>query len=69
MHSSFQTVRVNLGARAYDVLIGRGLLGSLGDLLWEKMPGAVALISDRVVAVLYAVRVKGAVREAGLSPV
>ena len=38
------TVRVALGARAYDIVIGRGLLGSLGRRLQALKPGAKAAI-------------------------
>jgi 3-dehydroquinate synthase len=38
------TVPVALGARAYDIVIGRGLLGSLGRRLQTLKPGAKAAI-------------------------
>jgi 3-dehydroquinate synthase len=38
------TVRVALGARAYDIVIGRGLLASLGRRLQALKPGAKAAI-------------------------
>ena len=38
------TVPVALGARAYDIVIGRGLLGSLGRRLQALKPGAKAAI-------------------------
>jgi 3-dehydroquinate synthase len=38
------TVPVALGARAYDIVIGRGLLGSLGHRLQALKPGAKAAI-------------------------
>jgi 3-dehydroquinate synthase len=38
------TVKVALGARAYDIVIGRGLLGSLGARLQALKPGAKAAI-------------------------
>jgi 3-dehydroquinate synthase len=45
------TVNVALGARAYDIVIGRGLIGSLGARLAALRPGAkVAIVSDETVA-------------------
>jgi 3-dehydroquinate synthase len=44
-------VQVALGARAYDIVIGRGLLASLGTRVKALRPGArVALITDETVA-------------------
>jgi len=37
-------VNVGLGSRAYDIVIGRGLLGSLGKRIAALRPGAAALI-------------------------
>ena len=45
------TVNVELGARAYDIVIGRDLLGSLGARIAALRPGAkVAIVSDETVA-------------------
>ncbi len=47
-------VPVGLGARSYEILIGRELLGSLGERIAALRPGAKALIvSDMNVAGLY----------------
>ena len=47
-------VNVPLGARAYDIVIGRGLLGTLGARIAALRPGAkVAIVSDDTVARLY----------------
>jgi 3-dehydroquinate synthase len=44
-------VEVALGARCYDLLIGRGLLAELGTLVKARRPhAAVALVTDTVVA-------------------
>lgn len=41
------TVRVALGARAYDIVIGRGLIASLGRRLQALKPGArAAIVTD-----------------------
>ncbi len=44
-------VDVALGARAYDIVIGRGVLGSLGTRLAALRPGArAAIVTDETVA-------------------
>jgi 3-dehydroquinate synthase len=54
-----RTVRVDLGPRAYDVVIGRGLLNEI--LGWElgklKHGGKVALLVDEIIATTYGDRV------------
>src|SRR4051794_7175605 len=43
-------VNVALGARSYDIVIGRGVLGSLGERIKSLRPGArVAIVSDATV--------------------
>jgi 3-dehydroquinate synthase len=62
-------VRVDLGPRSYDVLIGRGLLDQGAD--WARgvgITGPVAIISDDTVAGLYAQRVESLLKTAGLQP-
>jgi 3-dehydroquinate synthase len=45
------TVRVALGARSYDIVIGRGLIASLGTRISALRPGAkVAIVTDENVA-------------------
>jgi 3-dehydroquinate synthase len=45
------TVNVALGERSYDIVIGRGLLPSLGQRIAALRPGAkVAIVSDETVA-------------------
>ncbi|HET9414531.1 MAG TPA: 3-dehydroquinate synthase [Pseudolabrys sp.] len=44
-------VPVTLGARTYDIVIGRGLLASLGERIKTLRPGArVAIVTDETVA-------------------
>ncbi len=44
-------VNVALGARSYDIVIGRGVLNSLGERIKALRPGArVAIVSDETVA-------------------
>jgi 3-dehydroquinate synthase len=46
-----ETVRVELGARSYDILIGEGLIAGAGKHIAALMPGARAIIiTDRNVA-------------------
>ena len=45
------TVNVALGARAYDIVIGRGLLATLGERIAKLRPGCkVAIVTDETVA-------------------
>ena len=42
-----ETVRVALGERAYDIVIGRGILPSLGRRIVALKPGArAAIVAD-----------------------
>src|ERR1700684_1963424 len=50
-HSDPITVDVALGSRAYDIVIGRDVLPSLGARIADLRPGArVAIVTDRNVA-------------------
>jgi 3-dehydroquinate synthase len=50
-HSEPIVVPVALGERAYDIVIGRGLLASLGARVKALRPGAkVAIVTDEIVA-------------------
>ena len=50
-HSDPITVDVALGERAYDIVIGRDLLPSLGGRIAALRPGArAAIVTDRTVA-------------------
>ena len=45
------TVKVALGARSYDIVIGRGVLASLGERVAAMRPGVrTAIVTDRTVA-------------------
>lgn len=62
-----QTVRVALGDRAYDILIGAGLLAETGDHVRALgVSGRVAVVTDETVGPLYAARVEESLRNAGL---
>ncbi|MHC2331101.1 3-dehydroquinate synthase [Bradyrhizobium sp. USDA 4454] len=50
-HSAFVTVDVALGDRAYDIIIGRDVLASLGERVAALRPGVrTAIVTDRTVA-------------------
>ena len=50
-HSASVTVDVALGDRAYDIVIGRDVLASLGDRVAALRPGVrTAIVTDRTVA-------------------
>jgi 3-dehydroquinate synthase len=64
-----RNVRVELGSRSYEVLIGAGLLDSLGDQLQKLQAGRrCAVISDSNVAPLYAEQVLHSLRSVGFEP-
>ncbi len=60
-------VSVALGTRAYDIVIGRGLIVSLGARIAALRPGArVALVSDATVATLHAETAEASLKAAGI---
>lgn len=60
------TVRVALGDRAYDILIGRDLLDGAGSRAAALGARAAALVADERVAALYGERALASLRGAGL---
>lgn len=49
-----RTVRVDLGSRSYDILIGRGLIETAGIEIAKRLPGArIAIVTDETVAELH----------------
>jgi 3-dehydroquinate synthase len=61
-------VKVALGERAYDIVIGRGLLASLGTRTASLRPAAkVAIVSDETVARLHLPAVEAALAGAGIA--
>ncbi len=59
-------VRVELGERSYDVLVGSGLLGRLGELLLPfSFARKLLLVTDSRVGELYGGRVRALLEEAG----
>jgi 3-dehydroquinate synthase len=62
------TVHVALGARAYDIVIGRGLLASLGQRTAVLKPGAkAAIVTDETVAGLHLATARASLAAAGIS--
>ncbi|HEX2255644.1 MAG TPA: 3-dehydroquinate synthase [Afifellaceae bacterium] len=61
------TVRVDLGARSYDIAIGPGLSDEAGRRIAAVLPGArLAVVTDETVAALHLTRLEGALAAAGL---
>jgi 3-dehydroquinate synthase len=61
------TVRVALGTRAYDIVIGRGLLASLGERVATLKPGAkAAIVTDANVERLLLGETQSALAAAGI---
>ena len=64
-----RTVHVPLGeGRAYDILIGRGLLDGIGAHAKALGARAAGIVSDETVAALYGERVRASLAAAGLRP-
>ena len=59
-------VPVALGARAYDIVVGRGVLGEAGRRMARLRARACCIVSDETVAGLYAERVAGSLEAEGL---
>ncbi|MDE0050831.1 MAG: 3-dehydroquinate synthase [Rhodospirillales bacterium] len=63
-----ETVRVELGPRSYDVLVGSDLLREAGALLAPLLPGRSAIVvTDSVVANVYLDSTLDALKEAGFA--
>src|SRR6266404_1896678 len=67
-HSDSVTVDVALGERAYDIVIGRNVLPSLGARVAALRPGArTAIVTDRNVAKHWLGRTEASLAEAGIA--
>src|ERR1700731_2706215 len=65
-HSDPITVDVALGERAYDIVIGRDVLPSLGTRIAALRPGArTAVVTDRTVARYWLEQTEGSLSAAG----
>jgi 3-dehydroquinate synthase len=66
-HSADITVDVALGERAYDIVIGRGVLASLGARVAALRPGVrTAIVTDRTVARHWLEQTERSLAEAGI---
>jgi 3-dehydroquinate synthase len=66
--SASTTIAVALGARSYDIVIGRGVLASLGARVAALRPGAKAyVVTDENVARHYIGAVKASLDQAGVA--
>jgi 3-dehydroquinate synthase len=67
-HSADITVDVALGDRAYDIVIGRGVLASLGARVAALRPGVrTAIVTDRTVARHWLEKTEASLAEAGIA--
>jgi 3-dehydroquinate synthase len=65
-----ETVRVNLGERAYDIRIGSGLLERAGEFVTAvRKVARVFVVTDANVAAVHLPRLEKGLREAGVEPV
>lgn len=63
-------VRVDLGARSYDILIGTALMDSLGaEIIARYGTVRAGIVSDSSVAPLYQARIEASLIKAGIEPV
>ena len=61
-----QTVTVSLGQRSYPIELGEGLLSRVGEFMKSRgIGGRVAVVSNPVVAGLYAEEIRDSLRDAG----
>src|ERR1700720_4880231 len=67
-HSASITVDVALGDRAYNIIIGRDVLPSLGARVAALRPGArTAIVTDRTVAKHWLEKTEAVLAEAGIA--
>jgi 3-dehydroquinate synthase len=68
LRSNPATVKVALGGRSYDIVVGRGLLGSIGGRVAALRPGAkVAIVTDENVARYHLAAAEASLGEAGVA--
>ena len=64
---SAEKIRVELGARSYDVLIGPGLIEAAGGLIADVLPGrGVAVVTDANVAEIHLPALRASLGRAGI---
>ncbi len=65
---SRRSVEVGLGERAYDILIGSGLIAAAGEEMARRLPGSrAAIVTDENVAAVHLDRLSGSLAEAGIA--
>jgi 3-dehydroquinate synthase len=68
INAPVRTIRVGLGARAYDVMIGSGLLDRAGQLLAPHLPrGRTVVVTDETVALHHGERLTSALEAGGVA--
>ncbi|MFD2236655.1 3-dehydroquinate synthase [Aureimonas populi] len=66
-HESPRTVRIALGSRSYDILVGPGLIAGAGREIARRLPGArAAIVTDETVAGLHLPALLASLGAAGL---
>jgi 3-dehydroquinate synthase len=61
------TVKVELGARSYDILIQRGLLKRAGEEILKRLPGVrTAIVTDETVAKLHLPELQASLKAKGI---
>jgi 3-dehydroquinate synthase len=67
MTASHETIRVDLGERAYDVVVGDGAIADLGALILPHLDRPlVVLVTDENVAALHLEAATGSLQAAGI---
>ncbi len=62
-----KSVRVGLGERSYDVLVGGGLIARAGELMAPFLPrGRTAVVTDETVERLHGAQLRAALKAAGV---
>jgi 3-dehydroquinate synthase len=65
---SVERIRVELGERGYEVLIGQGLIAGAGAAIAERLPGRnVAIVTDANVAAVHLPALRQSLRDAGMA--
>src|SRR3989337_2310677 len=61
-----QTLKVDLGKRSYNIIVGEGILSAAGDLLKQPgIKGKVAVVTNPTVSQLYLDTVHDALQDSG----
>lgn len=61
-------IRVSLGSRSYDILIGQGLISAIGSILKRLKVGKdVIIVSNKTLAKIYFKRIESSLKKTGMS--